>query len=184
MESELFLNVEGAAKAIGLTSAAVKKYYSLFEEEGYIFQRSKQGHVLFSPHDIELFKQLIYLKNQPKMTVSNAVKQLVENGSITDIKDISIIKNTSDMKDITVINKQFVEVITEIQELKEIMKHQEKLITNQQDYIDNSLKTRDQLLLESIRGQQELKKIILETQKQLAADLQAKNKKWWKFWKS
>jgi hypothetical protein len=58
------------------SNPTVKKYYLMFEQEGYKFKRSNEGHILFSEHDISLFKELIHLKNQPEMTIQRLLSKL------------------------------------------------------------------------------------------------------------
>ena len=133
---ELILNVDAMAIAIGMSPSTIKKYYLAFEESGYQFKRNNDGHVLFSENDLELFKEFMILKNEKGMTVSKAIKQLVQPES---------------MSVITVMPEQVMAVITEVRELKEIVKRQE-------EYIKESLEKRDQLLMASIRESQERKK--------------------------
>lgn len=64
MYIEFYEKVDGLAKAIGVTTSTAKKYYLLFEEQGYNFKRNQQGQLLFSQDDIDLFKELIVLKNE------------------------------------------------------------------------------------------------------------------------
>lgn len=171
---DVFEKVEGAAKIIGVAPSTVKKYYLLFEQEGYKFKRSNEGHVLFSNHDINLLKELIVLKNQSGMTVQKAVKELVKSEVITDATDM-----TDTTTDITVMSKQVATVMAEISELKdlvkqqsEFMQQQNELIQQQQKYIDQRLEERDQKLMESIRLGQEERQTLL----QIAAQQEEKKK--------
>jgi DNA-binding transcriptional MerR regulator len=143
---DVFEKIDSVAKIIGVAPSTVKKYYLMFEEEGYRFKRSYEGHILFSGHDVELLKELIILKNQSGMTVKKAVKQIVKDEVITDtpaIADTPI--------DVTVMAKQVTTVVTEIAELKQMIKEQNELIKQQQRYIDEKLERRDQLLIQSLR---------------------------------
>lgn len=149
--------VDGAAKIIGTTPSTVKKYYLLFEQEGYKFKRSQEGHILFSNHDIDLLKELIILKNQPGMTVLKAVKEIVRDEVITDTTDI-----TNTTMDITVMAKQVTTVMTEITELKQLVKEQNEFIRQQQKYIDDRLEQRDRNLMAAIRDSQEVKKQLMQ----------------------
>lgn len=78
-------NVEEAAQMVGVKKSTIKKYYLLFEEEGYKFNRTTQGQLFFSSNDILLFKKLIELKNEPGMKVSNAIKILLEQDKGIDL---------------------------------------------------------------------------------------------------
>lgn len=175
---ELILKVEDVAKVLGISSSTVKKYYLLFEEEGYQFKRNKDGHVLFTENDLELFKEFMILKNQKGMTVPKAIKQLAQGDAMPVMTDMSVI---------TVMSEQVMAVMMEVKELKALVKTQE-------DYIKESLEKRDQLLMASIRESQERKKEAMELEelkRLMVEQMQATKeiasalgkKPWWKFWK-
>jgi len=183
MYMEFYEKVDGLARAIGVTTSTAKKYYLLFEEHGYNFKRNQQGQLLFSQDDINLFKELMLLKNEKGMTVPKAVKETVKDKVITDITDI-----TAKTEDITVITKQVTTVMTELDELKQLVKNQNEIIEKQQEdfkkqflkqeaYIKDSLEQRDKTLITTLREMQ-------ESQKEIATSLsEEKNKKkWWQRW--
>ncbi|MED4154349.1 DUF3967 domain-containing protein [Priestia aryabhattai] len=182
---EFYEKVDGLARVIGVTSSTAKKYYLLFEEHGYNFKRNQQGQLLFSQDDINLFKELMVLKNEKDMTVSKAVKEIVKDKVITDITDITVTTG-----DITVITKQVTTVMTELDELKQLVKSQNEIIEKQQEefkkqflkqeaYIKDSLEQRDRTLITTLRE-------VQESQKEIASSLsEEKNKKkWWQIWLS
>lgn len=163
---EFYEKVDGLARAIGVTTSTAKKYYLLFEEHGYNFKRNQQGQLLFSQDDINLFKELMLLKNEKGMTVPKAVKEIVKDKVITDITDI-----TAKTEDITVITKQVTTVMTELAELKQLVKNQNEIIEKQQEdfkkqflkqeaYIKDSLEQRDKTLITTLREMQESQKEI------------------------
>ncbi len=167
---EFYEKVGGLTRAIGVTTSTAKKYYLLFEEHGYNFKRNQQGQLLFSQDDINLFKELMLLKNEKGMTVPKAVKEIVKDKDITDI--------TAKTEDITVITKQVTTVMTELDELKQLVKNQNEIIEKQQEaYIKDSLEQRDKTLITTLREMQ-------ESQKEIATSLsEEKNKKkWWQRW--
>ncbi|MFB2350849.1 DUF3967 domain-containing protein [Priestia megaterium] len=179
MYMEFYEKVDGLARAIGVTTSTAKKYYLLFEEHGYNFKRNQQGQLLFSQDDINLFKELMLLKNEKGMTVPKAVKEIVKDKVITD---------TTDITDITVITKQVTTVMTELDELKQLVKNQNEIIEKQQEdfkkqflkqeaYIKDSLEQRDKTLITTLREMQ-------ESQKEIAASLSGEKnkKKWWQIW--
>ncbi|MDU9695776.1 MULTISPECIES: DUF3967 domain-containing protein [Priestia] len=185
MYMEFYEKVDGLARVIGVTSSTAKKYYLLFEEHGYNFKRNQQGQLLFSQDDINLFKELMVLKNEKDMTVSKAVKEIVKDKVITDITDITVTTG-----DITVITKQVTTVMTELDELKQLVKSQNEIIEKQQEefkkqflkqeaYIKDSLEQRDRTLITTLRE-------VQESQKEIASSLsEEKNKKkWWQIWLS
>ncbi|WJX02517.1 DUF3967 domain-containing protein [Priestia aryabhattai] len=186
MYMEFYEKVEGLARAIGVTTSTVKKYYLLFEEHGYNFKRNQQGQLLFSQDDINLFKELMLLKNEKGMTVPKAVKEIIKDKVMTDTTDITDITSTSE--DITVISKHVTTVMSELDELKQLVKNQNEIIEKQQEdfkkqflkqeaYIKDSLEQRDKTLITTLRE-------VQESQKEIATSLskdQAK-KKWWQIW--
>jgi DNA-binding transcriptional MerR regulator len=181
---EIYEKIDEVAKAIGLSPSTIKKYYGLFEQQGYKFKRSIEGHVLFSQHDIELLKELVILKNESGMTVIKAIKQILLEEGITGTTD------TTDLADmtgsITAMSKQITSVMTELSEVKELLKQQNEAMQQQQKYIENSLDRRDKMLMEAIREQQETKRLMIESQKEIAASVQQQlenKKKWREFWK-
>lgn len=162
---ELLGKVDTVAKKLNISTSTLKKYYLLYEEEGYRFKRSNDGHVLFSRYDVELFEKLIALKNQPNMTIKKAVQQIViEEG----------IAVTTDITDMTVMTNQITTVMTEIKEMKEMMNKQNELIERQQKYIDGRLKERDKKLVAALRTAQEERRIFLQ---EVAATIEKQQKK-------
>lgn len=163
---ELLGKVEDVAKTIGVSPSTIKKYYLLFEEEGYTFKRNNEGHVLFTGHDIELLKKLISLKNQPNMTIKKAIQLIVAEEELAS-EDMTVM--TNEMTAVTA-------VMTEIQELKELVKQQNELLQHQQRYIDERLKERDERLVTALRTAQQERALFME----LAASVENNQKK--SFW--
>lgn len=188
---DVYEKVESVARLIGVAPSTVKKYYSLFEQEGYKFKRSNEGYVLFSDYDINLLKELIILKNKSGMTVQKAVKRLVKDEVIIDITDIP--DTTIDM---TVISKQVTAVISDMTDMKQLLEEQNEHIKQQQEDskqekvelkqalrgLENKV---EQAKVESLRTSMELKKALKEiTEIEVAPTKEAEEKKkWYQFWK-
>jgi DNA-binding transcriptional MerR regulator len=188
---DVYEKVESVGKLIGVAPSTVKKYYSLFEQEGYKFKRSNEGYVLFSNHDINLLKELIILKNRSGMTVQKAVKQLVKDEVISDITDISDMTN-----DVTVISKQITAVMSDMTDMKQLLKEQNELIMQQHEDSKQEKEVLKQVLrglenkveqskVESLRTSMELKKTLKEIAENEAAPTKEaeEKKKWYHFWK-
>lgn len=178
-EFETFLNVENAAKELNIPSNTFTRHYLDFEEQGYKFKRSLEGKLMFSEDDMELFKEFLELKTQPKMTKRKAIKQLISTPtSVTTIKTHDLITLISAIED-------------KFEELKEKSKQELQELKEQlQEFEQNKIGERDQILLESIRETQESKKMLLELKaqndlimKELASAKESKSKKWYEFWK-
>jgi DNA-binding transcriptional MerR regulator len=127
-DMKVYESVESVAKMFGLSPSTVKKYYGLFEKAGYRYKRNNQGYIIFDSYETDLFKELIFLKNQPGMTVSKAVREIVQREGISDISDDSD-TNT----DVTIMSSQVTTIMTDIEELKEIIKKQNEMILHQTD---------------------------------------------------
>lgn len=154
---EVYENVEGVAKIISVSPSTVKKYYGLFEKEGYRFKRSNEGYLLFDELEIDMFKDLIFLKNQPNMNISMAVKEIVKREGITDISDTQ--DTTTVMSDIS---QQVMTIMSDMIELKQLVQEQSEIIKHQQKYIEEKLEDRDRKLIESLRESQEERKALLQ----------------------
>lgn len=181
---EVFHNVEGAAKTLNLNENTFTRYYLDFEEAGYTFKRSQDNKLMFSDEDIELFKEFMELKKQPKITKKKAIEQLL----ITPTSLITI-KQSELTTLINTFNAKFEELKDqskqELQELKEELQGFKLLEDNRQK---EEIKQRDELLMKSVRESQETKKMMLEVKaqnelimKEMAEIAAAKEKKtWWK----
>lgn len=75
-------SVVSVADMLGVSSSTVKKYYLLLEEKNYRFKRNQKGKLTFSYDDVNLFRRLILLKNEPGMSVNKAVVQLVQESGV------------------------------------------------------------------------------------------------------
>ncbi|MCM2532122.1 helix-turn-helix domain-containing protein [Neobacillus pocheonensis] len=118
---DAFFKVNEVAKSLGITPSTIKKYYLLFEQYNYIFKRHKNGQLMFSEVDIELFKKLIDLKNKPGMNVSKAVEQLLKERGIYSTNDVS---------------PQLTFMITEINHLKQLVTQQNQTMEKLQDQLN------------------------------------------------
>ncbi|WP_051865777.1 MerR family transcriptional regulator [Metabacillus indicus] len=88
------MKINEVAALLGVTSSALKKYYLLFEKNNYKFTRTKQGQLIFSDYEIELFRKLINLKNEPGNTVEKSVEILLnkepQKNKELDLKQLMI----------------------------------------------------------------------------------------------
>ncbi|MGG4490819.1 MerR family transcriptional regulator [Metabacillus idriensis] len=75
------MKINEVSAMLGLSTSVLKKYYLLFEKNNYKFTRSKQGQLVFSEYEVELFRKLIHLKNVPGNTVEKSVEILLNKES-------------------------------------------------------------------------------------------------------
>ena len=83
------MNINEVSGMIGVSPSTVKKYYLLFEKNDYKFNRNTQGKLIFSEYEIELFRKLIHLKNEPGNTVEKSVEILL-NKEPKKIKELDL----------------------------------------------------------------------------------------------
>lgn len=183
---EVYHNVENAAKILNLNENTFTRYYLDFEEFGHTFKRSQDNKLMFSEADIELFKEFLELKNQPKMTKKKAIEQLIATPtSLVTVKaqDLTTLIST--------INGQFEEFkVQSKQELQELQEQLKEFKLLEDTRKKEEIKERDKLIMESMRESQETKKLLLEVKaqnelimKEMAAAKEDNHKSWWQFWK-
>ena len=181
---DIFVGVDEVASILSVKPATIKKYYLAIEEKGYRFKRTNQGRLSFSQTDIEMFRKIIQLKNQPGIKVEDAIKQVVASTTtITVYQEPEFKQDTASMPNIEVITA----MAKQIEEMKKMMTLQHNILKNQQKelielkeenknsqrLIENKISERDKMLMESLRTMQEIKQMMTVTQK----------KRRWKFWK-
>ncbi|WP_273123911.1 hypothetical protein [Bacillus weihaiensis] len=130
---EPILKVKEMADTLGISESTVKKYYLLFEEDGYYFNRNIQGNVVFSNYDISLFNKFINMKNQPGMTIKKVLKLILGEIRFDD----SLNKGNQ--------NEQLVEMI--INQNQKILKMEEDL---------KSLEGKYEFLIEYLKDNQDI----------------------------
>ena len=156
------------ADVLQIQESTLRKYCLLLEKSGYEFLKNEQGHRAFFDNDVIVLRKMIALKNDTDMTLEEAVKSVMAWKKGTDIT----VRDTEEKQYIARYN----DLMKEFKSFQEQqMKFNEELIReirSQQEYIENRLEQRDQLLMQSIRESLEVRKEIAATQK----------KRWWKFW--
>jgi predicted transcriptional regulator len=181
----IYIGVEEVASFLGLSPSTIKKYYLLIEEKGYRFKRSQQGRVMFGNKEIEMFKNLIYYKNERGMSVQKAVEKVMSD--ITDITvykepkdqsqtvDMAVITNMSNIQKETrdLLIKQHNIILNLQNQINEIREEQKKRVK----MIESESSKSDQFFSKSDEKIEELKKILEDIRRS------QKKKKWWEIWK-
>ncbi|MEK4620734.1 MerR family transcriptional regulator [Bacillus sp. FSL K6-0273] len=156
------LNSSDVVNKLNIPSSTLRTYTAHFRRLGHTFQK-KNGRILYSTRDVELFKQMMELHEQGFGTIPECVYNVVNSSNNS--------KDTMDNVDNQ--NKQMKQPqdtsspIDTIDEIVRIRKEMEEL----RKYVDESIKKRDELLLQTLRE-------VLETKQQ-----RQKKKRWWQFWK-
>jgi len=172
------------AVLLGIQNSTVRKYCNLLEESGYHIHKNEHGHRGFFDKDVLVLRQIIDLIKHPDMTLKNAINVVISMVDMSDMSDRDTTKiaetpyiTKAEFDEIQHKQMQFHRSMYERQEavIKELIKEVKETkieLNKQQEYIENKLERRDQLLLENIR--------IMQAEKEIAATQQ---KKWWNFWK-
>ena len=168
----LYMKIDDVSKVLDLSPSTIKKYYLLIEQQGYRFKRNQQGHVLFVDQDVQMFKKLIQLKNEPGFTLSKAVDQVMS--TITDMTVITddVITDMTDMMVMTEnVNAIKEIVISQQNQINSLVKMQEE--SNKR--IESGISKRDETLTQSLKETLEVKKMLIKFQEK------QDKKKWWNF---
>lgn len=158
------------AANLNVQESTLRKYCLILEENGYEFLKNERGHRAFFDNDLIALKKFVVYKDEADMSLKQAAKAVVtwKNGfSVTE-------HDTEENRYIA----RYDDLVNGFKEFRENQNNfnQELLqqLQKQQQYIDNSLKERDQKLMMALKE-------TLEAKKQLAITTSEK-KKWWKFW--
>lgn len=156
------LNSSDVAHKLNIPPSTLRTYTVQFRRLGHNFSK-KNGRILYSTLDVKLLKQMMELHEQGFGTIPECVCNVVNSSNNSE----DTMDNVDDQ------NKQIkqpqdtsspIDIANEIAKIKEEMEALQK-------YVDESIKKRDELLLQTLRE-------VLETKQQ-----KQKKKRWWQFWK-
>ncbi|PEK70474.1 MerR family transcriptional regulator [Bacillus pseudomycoides] len=167
------LNSSDVVNVLNISASTLRTYTGHFRHLGHSFSK-KNGRILYSSHDLQLFQRMIQLHDQGFGTIPECVVNVlnVQNNVVDVYNVLNSVEDTVDNVDKQ--NKQCKQVkqaqdtsspnetANEIARIRQEMEELRK-------YVDESIKKRDELLLQTLRE-------VLESK-------QKKKKKWWQFWK-
>ena len=164
---ELIYDTVTVSKMLGVQESTLRKYCALMQKHHYEFNKNSVGHRVYYPKDVEVIKEIVTLKNSGPLTLSQAVKTILES-DMDDITDTAPIANPdySKLLDVFETFKN-----NQMQFNQKLLEQLEK----QQNYIESSIDERDKKLMLAIKES-------METRRHLAAE-EEKKKSWWKFWR-
>ena len=161
----LYVKIDEAAQMVGLSTSTIKKYYLMIEEKGYRFNRSSQGQLIFSEVDIEMFKRIIVLKNEPEMSVQKAVDHVV-----TSITAMTVYDEKEEVPTNQQIDIEFMKTFIERQD--EVNKSLLNELRETRKYIHEKLEKRDETLMLALKETLEVKEMISTAKEESP-------RKWW-----
>ncbi|WP_422424495.1 MerR family transcriptional regulator [Bacillus sp. PSXD-155] len=161
------LNSSDVVNVLNIPASTLRTYTGHFRHFGHSFSK-KNGRILYSSHDLQLFQRMIQLHEQGFGTIPECVVNVLNvQNNVVDVHNVlNSVEDTADNVDKQL--KQFEDNIAPIDTVNEIAKIKEEM-KELRKYIDESIKKRDQLLIQTLRE-------VLESK-------QKKKKKWWQFWK-
>ncbi|KZZ82527.1 DUF3967 domain-containing protein [Bacillus sp. SJS] len=175
-------------KEVSLTldvgDSTLRKWCISLESAGYKFMRSEQNKRLFIEGDLTVLKHLKELVQNHNMQINNASIVIVDRfgkGSFSPRTGIVPAEKTEEHRDDDRSNDRLISVLMDhIEQQKDFNQALVKRLDEQQSYIEDSLKKRDELLMKSIRESQETKKLIATAKEEHEKQPDLNNKK--TFW--
>ncbi|MEK4677752.1 MULTISPECIES: MerR family transcriptional regulator [Bacillus] len=150
------LNCSDVVNKLNIPQSTLRTYTAHFRRLGHTFQK-KNGRILYSTRDVELFKQMMELHEQGFGTITECVYNVVNSSNNSEDTVDKQMKQPQDTSS----------PIDTVDEIARIRKEMEEL----RKYVDESIKKRDELLLQTLRE-------VLD-----AKQKKKKKKRWWQFWK-
>lgn len=150
------------AKRLHVEPVTIRKYTQILEEKGYQYTKDERGWRLFTEEDIKGLEYLCLLKLNGKSLddATDHIANLYRSNLSVSQHDMTIQGPVNPIQDFMNRQEAFNQDLID-------------RLNKQQEFIETSLKKRDELLLSSVKE-------ILETKKMIAA---ASQKKRWQFWK-
>ncbi|MCR8860419.1 MerR family transcriptional regulator [Bacillus pseudomycoides] len=167
------LNSSDVVNVLNISASTLRTYTGHFRHLGHSFSK-KNGRILYSSHDLQLFQRMIQLHDQGFGTIPECVVNVLNvQNNVVDVHNVlNSVEDTMDNVDKQ--NKQCKQVkqpqetSSQIDTENEIARLKQEM-AELRKYVDESIKKRDELLLQTLRE-------VLESK-------QKKKKKWWQFWK-
>ncbi|PEK69598.1 MerR family transcriptional regulator [Bacillus pseudomycoides] len=166
------LNSSDVVNVLNISASTLRTYTGHFRHLGHSFSK-KNGRILYTSHDLQLFQRMIQLHEQGFGTIPECVVNVlnVQNNVVNVHNVLNSVEDTADSVDKQ--NKQVKQpqdTSSQIDTENEIARLKQE-IAELRKYVDESIKKRDELLLQSLRE-------VLETKQ-----TKQKKKRWWQFWK-
>lgn len=154
---------------MGVTT--VRKYAQYLEKAGYTFAKTKNNARIFNDKDIEKIKYLKELRENPAMTVEHATN-IVMGKETQEILTIS-----SSPQEQVALKKETLHESNDMDELRELLKKQNDLISHLIDKLDHQEKVINEWLNERDKDLMRTITEKLETQKLIAATIEEEPQK-------
>ncbi|PGT65249.1 hypothetical protein COD86_20435 [Bacillus cereus] len=153
------LNSSDVVNKLNIPPSTLRTYTAHFRRLGHTFEK-KNGRILYSTLDVELFTKMMELHAQGFGTIPECVCNVVNSSNNSENPMDNVDKQNKQPQD----TSSPIDTVNELAMLKKEMEELRK-------YVDESIKKRDKLLLQTLRE-------VLD-----AKQKNQKKKRWWQFWK-
>lgn len=188
-ELEVYHSVSQVANTLKLNENTFTGYYLKFVDQGYTFKKI-DGKVMFSPDEIDMFRDFLAEMKKPKTTIKQAIDKILNPTVIVKKSEIEtlITSHQKGFEELQVQSQQHLQQLQlqseqQFQELKNefkevIREERETMLKVFESKLNDTVDIQSRAVTKAIRDIQEE-----EAQKQIAsAEEEQKKKKWWKFW--
>ncbi|EMI11253.1 hypothetical protein [Anoxybacillus gonensis] len=170
-EIQILMSPSDVCTLLGIKESTLRKYALILQDAGYKFHVNEKGQRGYFEKDVIVLKRFLEIKQSRDMTLEQAAESVMAWIQQSNISvSVTEKKQESDRYNDDI--KSLKEMITQQNELlKEFMIR----LDQQQKYIEESLKKRDELLMQSLKES-------METRKMIAAAKEEDEKKQKGFW--
>lgn len=167
------------SELLSINANTLRRWSIELEKQGYMFERNNKDQRIYYKRDVMSLRQLQHLIGERVSMLDACMKVASEHINKKELEQTLSIHEKESVR-ITLSKEELEDIIES--SVKKSLERQEQFnkglverLEQQQKYIDESLKRRDDLLLQSIRETQETHRLIESTK--------TPEKKWWEFWK-
>lgn len=159
------MSAKEISERIEIADSTLRKWCLGLEEQNYNFVRTAQNKRMFSEKDLFVLSQMKLLIQTKNLSINNAAEIIsVKYSDDVVLSNETELERSNELSPFVV--ETLLELKTEIEQLKEMNRLLLNKLDEQQQYIDNRLNKRDEMLMESLRQSQETKMLILEAKEE------------------
>jgi DNA-binding transcriptional MerR regulator len=167
-ESQILMNPSDVCTLLGIKESTLRKYALILKDAGYEFHVNDKGQRGYFEKDVIVLKRFLEIKQNRDMTLEQAAEAVMAWVQQSNVA-VSVIDRNRETERYNDDIKALKEMVAQQNELlKELMMR----LDQQQKYIEESLKKRDELLMQSLKES-------METRKMIAAAKEEKKKGFW-----
>ncbi|KFM95583.1 DUF3967 domain-containing protein [Bacillus clarus] len=200
-DTEVLYTANEVYNRLKVSGSTLRKYTDVLQREGYDIKKNSRGRREYTEYDIMLIEKLVELSKHDGMTLEKAAKMIVkqlghvskpEEAQETDLIPYSLQQMFQEHYSAMCeqINKvQQANLLEMEKRLDDRIDQRNKLIEadmkdrkEREERIEKRLEQRDENLMKMIREIQEVKRIVITSQEEVAV-AGLKRKSWWKLWK-